>query len=141
MVKELKKIKVILFLDDIRPPEFVISDGKNMKIIHAKSYEKFVKYIEENGLPDKIYFDHDLGYAEGKSGYDCAKFLVDYCITHDKKLPKYHVHSMNPVGKENIEKLLKGYENMKRKELFDFEDTCDQDDESIEAGLKDLEKL
>lgn len=36
------------------------------------------------------------------TGYDCAKFLVKYCLLHKKPLPLYSVQSANPVGKENI---------------------------------------
>ena len=41
-----------------------------------------------------------------KSGYDCAKWLVDYCIDNDTQIPYWNVQSANPVGKENINGLL-----------------------------------
>lgn len=87
------------------------------------SYVQFIKYIEENGLPSIISFDHDLGDSpelrsmipieewydleESKeyTGMDCAKWLVNYCLDNSFPLPKYIVHSANPVGKENIESL------------------------------------
>jgi len=71
------------------------------------NYADFVEYITQNGLPDFISFDHDLG--EDESGYDCAKYLVEYCIEHNLQLPKFSVHSQNPVGKENIERLLNNF--------------------------------
>jgi hypothetical protein len=43
-----------LYLDDIRTPK-----TKGWDIV--RSYDEFVKWIEENGLPDKLSFDHDLG--------------------------------------------------------------------------------
>ena len=97
--------------------------------IVVKNYDEFVQYILLNGLPDFVSFDHDLadfhydfkpedydnmseeemilkfGSME-KTGLDCSKFLVDYCIEYDKELPSYLVHSANPSGKENIEKYL-----------------------------------
>ncbi|TZF81763.1 hypothetical protein FW774_17045 [Pedobacter sp. BS3] len=85
-----------LYLDDLRP----IPQG----FIELRSYKAFVKFISENGLPQFISFDHDLG--EEKSGYDCAKWLVEYCLNTNLPLPKFEVHSQNPVGRENIEKLL-----------------------------------
>ncbi|WP_099365490.1 cyclic-phosphate processing receiver domain-containing protein [Sphingobacterium sp. 1.A.4] len=93
-----------LYLDDIRP----IPNG----YFGARSYAEFVKYIEKNGLPDFISFDHDLGLE--KSGYDCAIWLVNYCMDNVLMLPDFEVHSQNPVGKENISSLLynfkiKGY--------------------------------
>ena len=61
-----------------------------------------------------ISFDHDLAdehYLKQNSqefvekiGYDCAKWLVEYCMDHYLDLPKFYCHSMNPVGKENIPK-------------------------------------
>lgn len=84
-----------LFLDDIRktPEDY----------LRVYDYNEFVEFIKTKGLPDFISFDHDLG--EGKTGYDCAKFLVEFCMDCDLKLPEFIVHSQNPIGKENIEKL------------------------------------
>ena len=88
-----------LYLDDLRPTP----EGFD----RVYSYEEFVDYLERKGLPDFISFDHDLG--EDLSGYDCAKYLVEYCLTHQLPLPNYQVHSQNPVGKENIERLLENF--------------------------------
>ena len=88
-----------LYLDDLRPtPE---------GFERVYSYEEFVAYLQQHGLPEFISFDHDLG--EDFSGYDCAKYLVEYCLVHQHPLPKYKVHSQNPVGKENIERLLANF--------------------------------
>ena len=43
---------------------------------------------------------------ETKSGYDCAKWLVDYCLDNGITIPNFGVHSANPVGAENIRGLL-----------------------------------
>lgn len=88
-----------LYLDDVRPTP------DNYQRVY--DYDKFVHFIEENGVPDFISFDHDLG--EGKTGFDCAKFLVEYCLDHDIKKINFRVHSQNPVGKENIEYLLHNF--------------------------------
>ena len=88
-----------LYLDDLRPtPE---------GFERAYDFEEFVNYISQNGLPDFISFDHDLG--EGKTGLDCAKFLVEYCLDNQIHKINFQVHSQNPVGKENIEFLLKNF--------------------------------
>lgn len=50
-----------------------------------------------------IDFDHDLG--EGKNGYDVAKWLLENEIRN----VRYHIHSMNPVGRANIDQLLSHY--------------------------------
>ena len=94
-----------LYLDDLRPTP----EGFD----RVYSYEEFVDYLERKGLPDFISFDHDLG--EGLSGYDCAKYLVEYCLAHQFPLPNYQVHSQNPVGKENIEQLLENFRKYSEK--------------------------
>lgn len=130
-------MKKLLWLDDIRDPfiqrnlidfapEF-ISDEFN--IVWVKNYNNFTNWITQNGLPYKIAFDHDLGsdiarekVKKGmskrqsriqkrgtKTGMDCAKWLVEYCLDNKIKLPRWVVQSANPVGKENINKLLFNY--------------------------------
>ena len=99
----------------------------------VRSYDEFVAWIQKNGLPDLISFDHDLAdthytpqeywndyhksaeYQAGlthteKTGLDCAKWLVEYCLDNEVKLPKYLVHSANPVGRDNIFYLLRNFE-------------------------------
>ena len=43
------------------------------------------------------------------SGMDCAKWLVEYCIDNNLPIPRYNIQSANPIGKENIDMLLKNY--------------------------------
>ena len=88
-----------LYLDDLRPTPADFD--------RVYDYEGFTEYILLKGLPDFISFDHDLG--EGKSGYDCAKFLIDYCLENSLPLPRYAVHSQNPVGRKNIEMLFENF--------------------------------
>ena len=113
-----------LFLDDIRnPPEAIGLVPLELEQIYlqgdwciVRSYFDFCKSIQKSGLPDLISFDHDLAddryklypddsYTE-KTGYECAKWLVDWCLENNKQLPKFVVHSANPVGKKNIEMYL-----------------------------------
>lgn len=85
-----------LFLDDVRPPP-------DIDWITVNSYKEFVNKITKDGLPYFVSFDHDLAdehypwnqpdqskptidysiYKE-KTGYDCAKWLLQYC--RDKKI-------------------------------------------------------
>ena len=67
------------------------------KVKYIPKREK--KYINKFFIPE--YFE--------KTGYDCAKWLVEYCLNNDLDLPFCFVHSMNPVGKDNINHLLKNY--------------------------------
>lgn len=120
-----------LFLDDIRFPKNV-NFGKlqTKNWIVVRSYNEFVKCISKYGLPIYCSFDHDLAFehytdpSEGiyynhykeKTGYDCALWLVKYCDEKGDLLPEYQVHSMNPVGKQNITQLLEAYKNNHKKE-------------------------
>ena len=114
-------MKTLLWLDDVRNPHeddwLVFSPIEQpYNVVWIKKYYDFVYWITENGLPDAICFDHDLSdihikkstYKE-KTGMDCAKWLVDYCIDNNKKLPLYNIQSANPVGKENINSLLTNF--------------------------------
>ncbi|WP_081411648.1 cyclic-phosphate processing receiver domain-containing protein [Chryseobacterium gregarium] len=116
--------KRLLFLDDIRyPPDAYHYTKQDMFLWEdwhvVRNYAQFVSRILEKGLPEMISFDHDLAdehYSEQdsqecveKTGYDCAKWLVGYCLDHDAELPEFYCHSMNPVGKENIEDLLNNF--------------------------------
>jgi hypothetical protein len=127
------------FLDDVRSPKDAIGlvPDKHNKFYWendwdvVKDYNEFVLYVETNGVPEFVSFDHDLGDTamdeyfrnvatkgtlnyeniKEKTGFDCAKFLVDYCMDENQPLPEYLVHSANPVGKKNIELFL---ENAKK---------------------------
>lgn len=95
--------RILLWVDDIRDPHKCLSNilQGSFHIIWVKNYKEFVKYIINNELPNFISFDHDLGL--GKSGYDCAVYLVDYALDNNiKRLPECACHSANPVGRDNI---------------------------------------
>lgn len=117
-----------LFLDDIRVPrdvKWVELPPRVWTIV--RDYKAFVKVIDEKGIPDIVTYDHDLAlehYTEidfqkmlkldyknftEKTGYDCAKYLVSVCEAKCVKHPEYYVHSMNPIGKENIEGYIQSY--------------------------------
>lgn len=95
-----------LFIDDIRDPIDTSS-------IVVRDYDEAIAYMQSNGCPDEISFDHDLGEADAKTGYDVAKWLVEQDLnTNGKFIPgnfAYFVHSANPVGAANITGLLDNY--------------------------------
>lgn len=99
MSKVNEEQKTMLFLDDMRPIPF--------GYVGVRTFVDFKNYILLHGLPSFISFDHDLGLEE--SGFDCAKWLVDFCLDNEKQLPDFIVHSQNPVGKVNIECLLNNF--------------------------------
>lgn len=119
-----------LFLDDCRDlseaydvTKFpVYTDEKDWVIV--RSFNEFVKYINENGLPDIISYDHDLAdehykYAcadvipydnfKEKTGYEAAKWLCEYCQDHKELLPEIFIHTQNTVGGYNIYYYLQNY--------------------------------
>ena len=111
----------LLWLDDFRDPKiFKKEKGLNEydNIFWVKNYNDFIDWIKKNNLPDIIAFDHDLGDIDNifneKTGYDCAKWLIDYCIDNNKKLPKWKTISDNIVGAKNINLILKNYENFQK---------------------------
>lgn len=130
-----------LFLDDIRSPKDAIGlVPSNMNTFYwendwdvVRSHDEFVAFVEKNGVPNFVSFDHDLAdehYVEfmnlrdrnfegyepmEKTGYESAKWLVERCVELGVELPAYQVHSANQVGKQNIESYL---ENAK-KHLFE----------------------
>ena len=104
----------------------------NVEIVWVRSYLEMQEWIIQNGLPDYISFDHDLAdehytppkywvdyqaskqyqdaqdYKE-KTGLDCAKYIIDYCIDYNRPLPQYFCHSANPVGSDNILSMLSNF--------------------------------
>jgi hypothetical protein len=109
-----------LYLDDIRFPHFTFPTTKDSEWVIARSYDEFVKTLKDKGIPFIVSFDHDLAdehyqpeisvetYKE-KTGMDCAKHLVEVCMEQDRDLPKWFVHSANPVGAANIRSYLESY--------------------------------
>jgi hypothetical protein len=115
---------VFLFLDDIREPEHAFEYTKQEMFLKQKwevvrNFDEFKNHIEANGMPSFISFDHDLADThytpehlhKEKTGYECAMWLVDYCMDNNLHLPKYYCHSMNPVGKDKIVGLLRSFQN------------------------------
>ena len=108
-----------LFLDDLREPNLFLKDTRTWVVVCT--YNQFVDIITKQGLPGFISFDHDLAsehyndqsadYSKFKeqTGYDCAKWLVEYCMRASEQLPKWQVHSMNSVGRHNINAILTRY--------------------------------
>lgn len=115
-------MKKLLWLDDKRNPfendwlKYSPID-QPYEVVWLKKHHEFVSWITEHGLPDAICFDHDLSdihinkstYKE-MTGYDSAKWLVDYCLDKGNLLlPKWNIQSSNPVGKENIKGIFASY--------------------------------
>lgn len=129
--------KAFIYLDDIRTPKQGPVEGVEWTVV--RNYQEFVDAIKSIGLENIhiISLDHDLGDSamseyfnnvspnfkldynniKEKTGYDCAKFLVDYYYQQNPsrremdrferrsiptKFPTVYVHSANPIGSANI---------------------------------------
>jgi len=86
-----------MFIDDVRNPppgDWVV----------VRSSDEALAYVQANGMPAFISFDHDLG------GDDTAivflRKLVDHVWNGDDSPPAYEVHSANPVGRLNIQSFM-----------------------------------
>ena len=108
-------MKRLLWLDDLLDPKdsrmnwLAFSPiGEEVEVIWAKNMDEFTSWIQTNGLPDAICFDHDLGENES-TGYDCAKWLVEHCLDKQCLPPVWACQSANPVGKVNINRLLRNF--------------------------------
>lgn len=97
-----------LFLDDERYPPHEKVRGLPWVIV--RSYDEFFEYINKNGFPHHISFDHDLG--EGPTGNSIATEVATRLI--EAEWPEYvlppgftaTIHSMNSVGRDNIKATL-----------------------------------
>lgn len=128
-----------LFLDDVREPAHVADYMPSMakeyvshQWVVVRDYHEFIDAIRELGVPEVISFDHDLAhehytpqeywsdydaskaYQEAKeykeaTGKDCATWLCEYLDRDNLPLPTCYVHSMNPVGADNIRAVLNSY--------------------------------
>ena len=121
-----------IYLDDVRTPR-----DKDWMVV--RNYGEFVDLVQKVGIKNigTISLDHDLGDSamneyftnvspnykldyeniEEKTGYDCAKWIVDYFYETNPdrlemsrakksktkpKFPLVVVHSANPIGSANI---------------------------------------
>lgn len=99
-----KSKMIYIYIDDTRACPDQLQNSYPVFI--ARDYYGAIDVIcfcEANDIPFFVDFDHDLG--EGKSGYDIAKYIVENQI----QIVGYDIHSMNPVGRANIEQLLSHY--------------------------------
>lgn len=101
-----------LFLDDLRTVSMVYKNQPESDFIVVRNVPAFKRVILENGLPEFISFDNDLGLNENgelaEDGYAAARWLV-YESGYDLRHLKFYVHSANPVAAKQIESLLTNY--------------------------------
>ncbi|MDT0678653.1 cyclic-phosphate processing receiver domain-containing protein [Autumnicola musiva] len=117
-------MKTLLWLDDKLNPMDTRMDwlafspiGREVEVVWVKNMMEFRNWIQKNGLPDAICFDHDLGDSS-PNGYDCAKWLIKYCQENQLSLPLWASQCTNPLQKANINKLLRSF--VQRPQRVDF---------------------
>lgn len=99
-----------IWLDDERPAP----DGWEW----VRTQDGFKEILEDpNVRIEEISFDHDLGMSDDEeemSGYTCVRWL-ELHLRSDAgyPIPRMSVHSMNPVGRKNIEFVIRRIEKMK----------------------------
>ena len=92
----------------------------NVNFVWVKSYDEFVKYITNNGVPKFISFDYDLkngrSNVEGKlpTGGDCAQWLINYCDKNGIQMPQCYAHTANKKHRPELCGILGLSENKKR---------------------------
>ena len=127
-VDEASHDKVKIWVDDVRPtpPGYMT----------IQSVDEFIKWFDKNGS-DKIEvldLDHDAGKFHSKGG-DYIRIL-DYLEIKCVDDLRVRIHSDNPVGRQNMQRIIKknGW-----KEVYDLMSDAEQVDEGakevISAGL------
>ena len=110
---------MLLFVDDKRLPP---NNAWTLTKTAAEAIE-----LLKTGKVEVISLDHDLGPPEAGTGYDVAKWIEgnidwdeemqEYRVSFEEfyhntsgplvNIPKWHVHSSNPVGAKNISMALR----------------------------------
>jgi hypothetical protein len=121
-------MKYKIYLDDVRTPI-------DPTWVVVRNYDEFIETVNKIGLEniDVISLDHDLGDSAmeewhknvyhnfqlnydnitEKTGYDCAKWLVEQWM--DKKpVVDVYTHSANAIGSANIMGYINNYRHISR---------------------------
>lgn len=99
---------ILLFLDDDinRVPMI----PRQVELHYVRNPKEFMEWLQANGTPDAISYDHDLADAHYKGGYtmdnvgtgaDCARWAINNGFIPNR----IHIHSWNAVGAQKIANL------------------------------------
>lgn len=96
------KEKIKIWLDDEReaPDGYIRTKSVNETIAMIKYHE------DQNDNIELLDLDHDLGVYASEGG-DAIK-LLDYLVENNKLYP-IKLHTMNPVGRENMQRIINRY--------------------------------
>lgn len=114
-----------------------MDDGRNPpdhldRMFHTvRDFDSFREWVEVNGIPELVSFDHDLHWEHTEyffskggfssppdpreaffrqpTGYDCAVWLLDRCLEQGRYPRFVIVHSANPIGSDQIHELFTAF--------------------------------
>ena len=98
----------ILFVDDLRWPP---ADERRDETAIARSYNEAINLLSNHRF-EEVSLDHDIASFVGgkeKTGYDIALWLAERKNDGLFVPPIVKCHSANPVGRANIEAVVKRY--------------------------------
>ena len=94
---------------------FKMAMGKDNKLVHCYTPDEFYAEVEI-GWPDTMFLDHDLSETaimcdpdniDERTGTDVAQWLAATTEDCDAERCQVIIHSMNPIGAENMYQILK----------------------------------
>jgi len=101
-----------VFLDDERVPEY-LNDGQAEAWTVYRTAEAILSDVKNILKPEKVMFslDHDLG-EDILNGYEMVHMMIELHLDDAIDLSNVYiqVHSANPVGRDNINRLWRNFE-------------------------------
>ena len=85
----------VTFDHDLADMHYQVGDMENQ---NSDPYTTFVLDTDSETQGLNVTFN----YGPEKTGYDCAKWLVNHCVNRHVCFPRFNVHSLNPVGSKRI---------------------------------------
>lgn len=101
-------MRVLIIDDDIEIREPIISafwkrQNPDAVLVWLTSWPiDFIEYLEQNPDITYISFDHDLGNTDVSSELNKLQYLMPEKYASSFKNKNIVIHSMNPVGAQNI---------------------------------------
>lgn len=105
--------EIRIYLDDLRPTPMGIYGSLERPAVpytHRCYTSQEAIDLLKTGKVTFISFDHDLGAPENGTGYDVARWIEKAVWAGHIPMPKYAIHSANPVGVKNIDAAMKSAE-------------------------------
>lgn len=95
------QMAVNLHLDSLR-------DRYYRDSIRVWDYDEFTSFIRHFHLPDLVLFEYDLD--EEQQSYECAKFLINYCLENNLHLPSFKVYGISHNSRKDLRSLLADFQ-------------------------------